>query len=293
MCLCDSRSLYLCNAFVYTGKETTNDKTLSIPTKDVLKLITPIQGTNRNITVDNWFMSLELCEEMKKKNLTVLGTMKQNKPQIPAEFKPQSKRLVHSTLFGHNQEKTLCSYVPRKNRAVVLLSTMHQDQKINKENKKPDIITDYNNTKAGVDALDQLCANYSVSRRTRRWPMIIFYAILNIAGVNAAVILHCNTKIDPVDQLIRRQLLKKLGMALVKPHIERRDVRPLSRELREIVVQHGGTPLSSTPSDTEPTRKSRCYVCPRQADKKTKMVCEKCKKHICLSHRYSVCQNCL
>nr|XP_022904781.1 piggyBac transposable element-derived protein 4-like [Onthophagus taurus] len=124
MCLCDSRSFYLCNAFVYTGKETANDKTLSIPTKDVLKLITPIQGTNRNITVDNWFMSLELCEEMKKKNLTVLGTMKQNK-------------------------------------------------------------------------------------------------------------------------------------------------------------------------DTEPTRKSRCYFCPRQADKKTKMVCEKCKKHICLSHRYSVCQNCL
>ncbi|KAI4466228.1 an1-like zinc finger [Holotrichia oblita] len=50
---------------------------------------------------------------------------------------------------------------------------------------------------------------------------------------------------------------------------------------------------SSTPSDTEPTRKSRSYVCPRQTDEKTKMVCEKCKTHICLSHRYSVCQNCL
>ncbi|KAI4471642.1 piggybac transposable element-derived protein 4 [Holotrichia oblita] len=98
-------SFYLCNVFVYTSKETTNDKTLSIPTKDVLKLITPSQRANRNITVDNWFMSLELCE-MKKKNLTVLGTMKQNKPQIPVEFKPHRKRHIDSTLFGHNQEKT-------------------------------------------------------------------------------------------------------------------------------------------------------------------------------------------
>lgn len=293
MCICDSRTFYLCNAFVYTGKDTEREKTLSIPTQDVLKLITPVEGTNRNITVDNWFMSIELCDQMKDKKLTVLGTLKQNKPQIPGEFKPNRKRLVKSALFGHNQDKTICSYVPRKNRAVLLLSTMHQDQRRTGENNIPDMILDYNNTKAGVDALDQLCANYSVSRRTRRWPMVIFYAILNITGVNARIILQCNKNIDSVDDTTRRNLLQNLGIALVQPHIERRDVRPLSRELREVVLKCGGTPLPSTSSESEPTRKARCYFCPRQADKKTKMVCEKCDKHICPTHRKSVCQNCL
>lgn len=292
MCLCDARTFYLCNAFVYTGKGTTQN-TLSIPTQDVLKLITPIEGTNRNVTVDNWFMSLELCDQMKAKNLTVLGTLKLNKPQIPEEFKPNRKRQVESALFGHNEEKTICSYVPRKGRAVILLSSMHHDQKLSTQKNKPEMIIDYNVTKGGVDALDQMCANYSISRRTRRWPMAVFYAILNIVGINAAVLLQCTKTIDQIDDIKRRELLQRLGMGLVKPHIQRRDVRPLSRELRQVVIKLGGTPLASTSSEPEPVRKARCYMCPRNADKKTKIVCEKCSKHVCPDHRLSVCQNCL
>jgi len=292
-CLCDSRTSYLCDAFVYTGKQNITNKDLSIPTQDVLKLISTIQGTHRNITMDNWYVSIELCDQMKARGLTVLGTLKQNKPQIPVEFKSNRKRAVASTLFGHNKEKTICSYVPKKNRAVVLLSTMHQDQKIDEETNKPDMILNYNLTKGGVDTLDQLCANYSVSRRTRRWPMAIFSTILNVAGVNSAIVLQCNSKNDTSDATTRRNLLKDLGMALVKSHIERRDVRPLSRELRAVVIKLGGTPLPLNCFEVEPTRKARCSYCPRQKDTKTKNVCEKCRAHICPMHKHSVCENCL
>lgn len=48
-------------------------------------------------------------------------------------------------------------------------STMHHSNTIGKTNK-PEIIEFYNETKSGVDALDQKC----VTRRTRRWPMAIF-----------------------------------------------------------------------------------------------------------------------
>lgn len=113
-------------------------------------------------------MSIQLCEKLKDRKLTVLGTLKMNKPQIPPEFKPNRKRLVGSTVFGHMNNMTLCSYVPKRNRAVVLLSTMHDDQSVSKENNKPDMINDYNCNKGGVDSLDQLCAGYSVARRTRR-----------------------------------------------------------------------------------------------------------------------------
>lgn len=81
-------------------------------------------------------------------------------------------------------------------------------------------------------------------------------------------------------------------MALVKPHIERRDVRPLTRELRDIVIKLGGTPLPAPSVEPEPVRKLRCHLCPRQADKKTKQVCEKCRNHICTIHRNIVCSKC-
>ncbi|KAF2887630.1 hypothetical protein ILUMI_18543, partial [Ignelater luminosus] len=101
----------------------------------------------------------------------VLGTLRMNKPQIPLEFKPNRKRVVGSTEFEHANGITICSYVPEKNRAVVLLSTMPEDQSVNNENSKPDMINDYNCTKGGVDSLNQLCISYSIARRTRKWPM--------------------------------------------------------------------------------------------------------------------------
>ncbi|XP_039294151.1 uncharacterized protein LOC120353654 [Nilaparvata lugens] len=60
-------------------------------------------------------------------------------------------------------------------RAVVLISSMHHDGVIlnDREGKLPEIIDFYNITKVGVDSLDQKCAQFSVSRRTQRWPMTV------------------------------------------------------------------------------------------------------------------------
>lgn len=55
-----------------------------------------------------------------------------------------------------------------------MISSMHDTSEIDSESGKPEIIATYNRTKAGVDSLDQKCAAYSTSRRTRRWPMAIF-----------------------------------------------------------------------------------------------------------------------
>jgi len=62
--------------------------------------------------------------------------------------------------------------------------------------KKPEIILDYNMTKGGVDTCDKMCASYSVSRVTRRWPLAVFYILMNIAGINSWVIYTINTPSD-------------------------------------------------------------------------------------------------
>jgi len=71
---------------------------------------------------------------------------------------------------------------------------MHNDDTIDEENhpKKPEMITFYNKTKIGVDLVDQLYEKYNVARNTRRWPMVIFYDLLNISAINVICIYKAN-----------------------------------------------------------------------------------------------------
>ncbi|KAJ4452040.1 hypothetical protein ANN_03555 [Periplaneta americana] len=72
---------------------------------------------------------------------------------------------------------------------------MHYDKAMDEEtggSQKPEIISFYNRTKCAVDVLDQLCSAYDLSRNSRRWPLTIFFDLLNIAGVNALVVYSAN-----------------------------------------------------------------------------------------------------
>ncbi|KAK2579795.1 hypothetical protein KPH14_012721 [Odynerus spinipes] len=82
MCITDARNCYLLNACIYLGKDsdgqnlTQEQKRLSKPTQAVLRLLHPIEGSNRNVTADNWFSSIELVNILKEKRLTYVGTLK-------------------------------------------------------------------------------------------------------------------------------------------------------------------------------------------------------------------------
>ena len=56
-------------------------------------------------------------------------------------------------MFGFQKHATLVSFTPKKNKSVVLLSTMHRDAAVDAETKKPEIIYFYNSTKGGIDTV--------------------------------------------------------------------------------------------------------------------------------------------
>ena len=62
---------------------------------------------------------------------------------------------------------------------------MHFNDAINLDLQKPDIIKYYNQTESGADTVDQMVGTFNVARNTRRLPMVTFYTIVNIAGINA------------------------------------------------------------------------------------------------------------
>jgi len=85
-----------------------------VPKYYVKKLSEPLFESGRNITADNWFMSVPLVQKMKEKNLTMVGTLRKNKPEIPPSF----TRFVPSmtSRFVYSNNATLVSYCPKKNK---------------------------------------------------------------------------------------------------------------------------------------------------------------------------------
>ena len=109
---------------------------------------------------------------------------------------------------------SLVSYVPKKGKNVVLISTLYRDGRIcSQEHQKPDIIMDYNATKGGVDNLDKLVTGYSYKRRTLLWPLVIFF---NISVYNVFVIWMALNPDWDRGKLRRRRLSRGAGQGCGK-----------------------------------------------------------------------------
>lgn len=175
--LCDSTTSYVMNIQAYTGRQKGQPPEKNQGERVVHDLVEVVKGTGRNITTDNFFTSVPLARQLITKKLSLVGTLRKNKPEIPPEFLPARNREVNSSLFGHQDNMTLVSYVPKKGKAVILLSSMHLDAEVsNRDDKKPQVIIDYNSTKGGVDTVDQMASIYSTKRKTNRY---YHYVILN------------------------------------------------------------------------------------------------------------------
>ena len=195
--VCDAENGFPLKGIIYTGK-IGNTRDVNQGERVVKELAIAYKGSGRNISMDRFFTTLPLAKFLLTWNLTVVGTLKKNKPYIPQEMKASKTRGLLSTVFGFHEKVTMCSYVPKKNKAVILLSTMHDDDTISDAiHQKPEMILFYNKTKAGVDTMDQMCSRYTSQRRTCRWPLAFFFNILDIGSLAAYLIYYENNKMIP------------------------------------------------------------------------------------------------
>ncbi|XP_076038309.1 uncharacterized protein LOC143023607 [Oratosquilla oratoria] len=142
------------------------------------ELTRPYHGSHRNVTTDNWFTSVPLTANLLNNcGTTLVGTIRANKTEIPPEMKVKETRIHGSSAFLFTTEMMLVSYVSKTSQVlkkmVLLLSLQHTQPTI-APSSKPKVIEYYNSTK-GVDTFDQMCAVTSTSRKTRRWPLCVWY----------------------------------------------------------------------------------------------------------------------
>lgn len=300
--LVDAKMYYSHGLEIYAGKQPDGPYNISNKPTDVVRRLTAcISGSGRNITADNWFTDIDLVQELKEKKLSYVGTLKRNKRQLPTEFSISKGREVLSSVFGFQKDTTLVSYVPKRNKTVILVSTFHVDKGIDPdsgEQKKPSVITFYNATKGGVDTADQMCATYNVARNIKRWPMVVFFTMLNVAGINSQVIYLGNG----LGTVRRRIFLKMLSKELVAGELARRSVKtvgmPLHLQARlqkfrpsngeQVESEGAGNTAGSMP------KRRRCSPCTTGNGRRrlSRYECKKCHIALCLEHAVLVCQSC-
>lgn len=169
----------------------------------------------------------------------------------------------------------------KRNKAVILLATIDDKGEIDEATNKPNIILDYNRTKGGVDTVDQMCTTYTTQRNTNRWPLAIFFRILDIAGINSEIAYNSTKPLETPPR--RRIFLNDLGLSLIQDHMEERaKISTLPKDIAVFLSRYRTT--AATINTVNRSHSGRCHVCSAHKNNKTTVTCDLCHKFACKEH---------
>lgn len=216
---------------------------------------------------------MSLAKKLLVKKTTLVRTIRGNKRELPKAVK-QTKDNVPCffTLLDKSENCVLTIYKSKPNKRVAVLSSKHKFVKIYKSNKKmlPESIQFYNSTKFGVDMANQMVRKYTVKASSRRWPLQIFYNILDFAAINAWILFKETTGI----QIQRKEFLFQLAEQL---SIEYRAAR--QKNSPEHKDTQRSAAISSNANHSNKRKICQVRLC---HNNKTNNICEKCLKYVCV-----------
>lgn len=102
---CDANSSYALNLQVYTGKPVGGAPERNQGMRVVLDMAQGLRG--HNITCDNFFTSYNLGQELLKRKLTMVGTVRKNRTELLAEMLVIKNRVPQSSKFMFTDTTTL------------------------------------------------------------------------------------------------------------------------------------------------------------------------------------------
>ena len=276
-----------------------------------------LRGSGRNVTMDRYFTTIEIMDDLKRDRLSAVGTLQGNRRLIPSEMKVTQGRQPGSTIACYRDGITLVSYCPKPGKVVLAASTFHENTaRIDSRTGKPEIILHYNATKGGVDICDAMLEAYSTRVPTRRWTTAVFLFMIGVAALNAYHVFQTNVPDSAKSDVRhggRRLFLQELGLALCRPQMESRATVYTTAGVynrRTVVALESclGRRLKerrAAPEPSESVAPGRCHMCleeakgvgyktQRQRMKKVKTVCSVCGVHACDKHMVTVrrCDGC-
>ena len=183
-----------------------------------MRLVDNIDLRNRVLCVDNWFASLPLVIDIQARGGHLVGTISE-KPYLPSKVIAQQGLEDGESLavFNHKNNVNVVYKRVKATKTVRVMTTLHHEFTV-VEDTKTEPVMFYNGAKSGVDGFNRMCAASSTSRKTKRWPLCIFYGILNIIMNNAYIIWRSR----PGRKLNKHDFIMALAKDLAKPFAARR-----------------------------------------------------------------------
>lgn len=220
---CDSKSFYPLKGNIYVGKEPGVDHEANQDHSVLLSLVENFKGSGRTIYANNCFSSLDLANTLMTKKLAFVGPVRSDKTFVPPDFLANKSRSIYSSMFGfQNNDVCLMSYVPKKAKSDILISTAHYhcDVELNNAKRKPLAMVDYKSHKSGVAKMSKMLEMNTCKRETRRWSLAMFYELVDVAALAAYIIFNEMKPKKKSDA--RREFLRELAKQLAMKNIEAR-----------------------------------------------------------------------
>lgn len=279
--LCDATNGYALNSLLYSGKQ--EERAVGLAQSVVLELCRPYYGTKRNITVDRYFTSFPLCTALLDNGLTLLGTVVPNRRDVPTQVRDVKQRELYSTkvLYNHQHHVMLLSYVPKKGKNVMMMSSSHQavSPVPCREDLLPDVIQQYNLTKGGVDVLDSCIEDFTCKRKTSRYPLLFMFNMIDVSLCNAYHIMKLNGY-----KLSRKSFMKAAAAQLAEANITRRYNSPrVYGQAKDSFLRYGMPAKRVVTDDQGPaTGPRKCKI--DRCGKSTRKRCMECASPVCKEH---------
>ena len=233
--VCDSDSQYCLNAIPYIGIGSVPPAYQHLLQGEyfTMELLRPhLLQPGRVVCADNWFTSYQLARSLQRESMHLVGTILK-KPQLPCQYILDCKVPLKQNLaiYNHTDRINVVFKRVKPKKVLGVITTIHNVFS-NVEDNKTEANMFYNASKGGVDSFDQMCAHNDIGRKTRRWPLCIFYGLLNIVMTNAWVIFTSR----PANRLkSRHDFSQDLAYNLARPHARQRYRKSqlFRRELRD------------------------------------------------------------
>lgn len=207
---------------IYCGKSEGSGSGLA--EKVVMHLCEGLLEEGRILYTDNFYTSIPLAKNLLSKKTHLVGTLRKNRKYIPKEV--LNRKLNIDEFYGleSNEGIVVSKWKPKKNKDVLMLSTLHNLDKCPVPTKrrrllseeepvreKPAVIVDYNNGKIGIDKSDQLSSYCTSIRKGIKWyRKVAFELLTGVAIVNAHIIYKLQTKTKITITAFREKICRNL-----------------------------------------------------------------------------------
>ena len=236
-----------------------------------------LQSTNmldqhRTIFFDNYFTSLELCDELLYRDSYACGTVRPHYKGLLKAVTSKKIKLKKGEVIYRRKENMLCLRWFNK-RNMIMLSTKHRafeskvkDNYLGQPIVKPIVIQEYNLKMGSVDHLDHFLSNYQTLKSVK-WYRKLLLHLINMVVINSYIL---NRKYGD-KQITHASFREYIANYLISTSVE--NAQLLRKNIAPQIVDNSQLRLTG-----------RHLICKIKYFGGAKRKTPACRCHVCISH---------